>query len=241
MRTDPIDLEIAGSLIRVICRSPKASTILRSALEDHLVDEPATPGFVLNEPERGGGFHTLLDRSGFILARTRTPDESVAILGSHLAALLPPPAGTVRIRMRALLRSDGAVVLAAFPLFTVPPVVERRLERSDHRLIDRLAVDMASDGCLLMTPMPWSLLSTDHGSGHAQVPDGPLKVHATLVPMDSSTVPSLAGVVAFLAREISPLATRQERLSIAERLASNVVLPVDLESRSARYEALGRV
>ena len=239
MGTETLDLQISGSRVRVICENPSSSALLRSALADHLIDEPAEPGFVLKNPERKGGLHILVDRSGFVLGRTRTSEECLGILGSHLAAFVPPPANTTRIHMRALIGDDASAVLAGFPLFVSPPLVERRLERASHRMIDRLAVDIALEGALEMSQTPWPALAELHRvGGHAPAPDRALRIAAILVPHGASARPSFAAAVSFIATMVSTHATQHDRIALAEKIASAKVISVDANERSARYAAL---
>ena len=241
MGTETIDLQISDARIRVICENPASSALLRLALADHLIEERSEPGFVLKNPDRKGGLHILLDRSGFVLGRTRTSEECVAILGSHLAAMVPPPTNTTRIHMRALIGNDSLAVLAAFPLFASPPLVERRLERASHRVIDRLAVDIAPNGVLEMSPTPWPALADLHRvAGHASAPDEAFGIAAILVPHGASARPSLAAAVSFIASTVSTHATQHDRIALAEELAAAKVISVDANERSARYAALSR-
>lgn len=239
MRADAIDLNIAGTAVRVICQDLDAIPLLREALADHLIDEPAPLGFSLQMPARENGLQVVVDRSGLVLGRVRTTEESLAVLGSHLAAFLPPPPGTVRMILRALLGDDSTASLAAFPLFVDPPVVERRLERAAHRMIDRLVADLRVDGTLELSPTPWPALAGSDGvAGHAAAPPAPVDVTRLLIPQLADEKPSQAAVVASLACVTAPGAPQHDRLELAERLAAGPVVSVPIAKRGAQYEAL---
>lgn len=107
MRTDALDLDIAGVRMRVVCEDPAGLAFLGAALADHLVDEPAPLGFSLRIPSGRTSFHVLVDRAGSVLARLGSTEDALAVLGSHLAAFIPPPPGTIRLRAQALLREIG--------------------------------------------------------------------------------------------------------------------------------------
>jgi len=239
VRTETLNLQLEGTRIGILSEVPEATALLRSSLADHLIDDPADIGFVLQEPSRPGGLYILIDRSGFVLGRTRLVDDCVAILGSHLAAFMPRPAGTLRVRMRALLRDDVVATLAGFPVFETPPVIERRLEQLGYNIVDRLAVDLYPDGTLAMSPTPWPVLARLHDvGGHSPAPDVRVPVTATLIPQLGSFEQSQATLVSFVAGTVDA-DSRDHTLDLAERLAQDAVL-VDLNDRSARYDVLRR-
>ena len=235
-----LDLDIFGTRIRVLCEDAAAVAVLHTALAEHLISEATPHGFSVKVPQRTNGLHVLMDRSGLILGRTQTIEECVALLGSHLAALVPPPPGTTRVRMRALVREDLTAVLACFPVFAAPPLVERRLDRAHYRIIDRLAVDLSPEGGLRMTATPWPALAELHHSvpGHAPAPDVDASVTGILVPSVGPEPPSTAGLVSFIAGSVSPGISHAERISFAEQLASFPVVTVESGNRSAAYLAL---
>ena len=129
-------------------------------------------GFVLKAPKVDTGLHLLIDRSGLVLARCRTWQECVAVLGEHLATFVPPPANTVRVHMRAIIRkatSGRDAILAIFPLLSIPPLIERQLERRSQAIVDRLAVDISPDCVLDLAAMPWpELLTGAQAAGHIE-------------------------------------------------------------------------
>ena len=239
MRADTIDLNIDGHRVRVICEDPDGVTTLRSALVEHLDDEPAPVGFALRRPTADKGMWVLLDRSGFVLARSRTSNEALAVLGSHLAGLVKPPEHTVRVRCRALLAHDASAILAGFPLFVDPPLVERRLERESHRMIDRLAIDIGQGGMLEMSPTPWpELAALPTVTGHTSAPPSPTPIRAMCVSQAADEPPSIGALVAFLAQAVSHRCDRAERLDLAERLATGIIVGVSPHDSSASYRAL---
>lgn len=212
--------------------------MLRTALSDYVTAEEALAGFVLQAPNNHSKLHVLLDRSGFVLARTRSVEDCVAIVVSHLAVFLPQPPETIRLNMRALVNQDSEVTLACFPLFVDPPLTERRVERTSHRIIDRLAVDLNLDGTLQMTPMQSSISSSARTTpGHTPAPLKACNVVATLLPQSSVEPPSVAAAVALLAASMST-GTRIQRIALAERLTMKSLRPVQIMDRSARYAAL---
>ena len=214
--------------------------MVRSIFADYLTDSPAPLGFAIQAPSGKTSLHVVVDRSGFILGRARDITDSVAVLASHLAALMPPPNGTVRLRARAFLRDDNTAVLAGFPLFTDPPVVERRLKRESCRVIDRLAVDLGSDGFLGFSPAPWNAKEDPYPIvGHATAPTEPIAVARLLQPQVSSTALTEAAKVAFVASISSSAMTRADRLTTSEQLVSRFeVVGLRVDDRSARYEML---
>jgi len=238
VRTDAIDLDIAGRRVRVVCEDPAGISLLSSALADHLVAEPAPVGYSLQVPAGNKKLLVVLDRSGFILARTKTIEEGVAVLGRHLGALLQPPKGTIRIRARVLVGGDNRLVLAGFPLFVEPTVVERRLERASHRMVDRLVADLHPDGTLQMSAAPWlALTGLRDVPGHAPALFEPTELTRVLLPRTGNEDSSRASVVSFLAAAMSPAASISDRFALAERLSEKCV-GVPLGDRAARYAAL---
>lgn len=237
MGTDTIDVEVGETRLRIISRAPELTDQLRAALVDQLVDEECEPGFVVDHAATHGALFTLVDRTGFILARSRTVGGCRSAVLSHLAALLPPPDGTIPARMRALIR-DGQAVLAAFPLLTTPPVIERRLQRTGWGLVDRMIVTLTPESDLHLARTPWSMTSDrDIALGHALEPDGPIEVARVLIPGGPGLQPSEAGVVAFLAALFDGSSSRDVRLDVAERLASRAST-VATDDAGALYAAL---
>jgi hypothetical protein len=238
VRTDAIDLLIGSTSLRVLCDDPVGTATLRSALADQLVAEPSPVGFALRAPTDSQGFHVLLDRSGYVLARVRSIDECLAVLSSHLEAFLPPPPDTVRMRARAVLRSDGGVALVAPPLMVGVAMVERRLQRASLRVIDRLVVDLGADATLLATAPPWTSFGAPRGAaGHAPAPRGGARVEKVVVPQLQYEELSRADVVAFLASVASGL-PHVDRLALADCLTSTRVVVTPVGDMGAAYAAL---
>ena len=238
MRADAIDLDIAGTRLRVVCEDPAALATLRSALADHLIDEPAPMGFAMCVPADASNFHVLLDRSGFVLARVRRSEEGLAVLGSHLEALFPPPAGTMRVRARAILLEESTAALAVFPLAFRQPLIEGRLVQSSLRVVDRLMVDIGPEITLqpAASPLP-GLSGLPLPAGHSPVPVEPTPISVVLVPQ-LGTEPTQAALVAFLAARTLSGASRSERLALAEGLFRERLVVVPLGDPAALYAAL---
>ena len=240
MRTDAIDLEIFGTRLRVICEDQRGVGVLRSALAEHLIGEPAPLGFALRAPKGRDHLYVLLDRSGFVLGRSRSADECLAVLAGQLGVFVPAPIGTTRLRMRALVGENSEAVLAPFPILASPPMVERRLDRAKHRMIDRLAIDVTSDGRLQMSHSPWPALANLHlPPGHMRATnDHPIT--AVLAQTMSEAPPSRAGLSWLLAASATSDSTPDFVLTLAERLSGIAGLSVDLNRPSTVYEVLSR-
>ena len=188
-------------------------------------------------------FHVLMDRSGSVLARVRSSEEGLAALGSHLAGLMPLPAGTIRISARAFLTDESTAVLAAFPHFIRDPVVERKLEQASLRLVDRLVVDVRPDTTMVMSPTPWPALSDLPAAvGHAPAPIAPTAIRTVIIPPLPLPYdkPSQADVVSFLAAITGAGAPRADRLELADRLAATDVVTVPPGDHAALYATLRR-
>jgi hypothetical protein len=248
VETAPIDLEVNGSAIRVVCSDPGGAEILRQALAAHIVARDTPLGFVLNAPSKKGKLTTLTDRCGFVLARTRALEQALAVLGGHLSALLSPVPGTIRLKMRAVASPDGAVALAAFPLFAAPPVTERRLERTGWRIVDRLVVDVRVDAGaraqLQLVDVPWPALATlDPGPGHARPATQPSVLGALLLPaLPGEPPPSEAAVVHALATAAVGSASLEASMAAAEALARAVPhVAVSLDEPNVLYDALTKL
>ncbi len=217
MRADALDLSIGEHQLRVVLPDGGSLAILADAFRDYLMDEPAPPAFRVKPPDGQGDFYVLLDRSGFILARSRTSEGCMAVLGGILAGLEPVPAGSVRLPLRAVANDEG-VVLASFPLFRVPALIERRLERIGYRIVDGLMVDIDQDLLLSRSAPKWA------GSQAPQLPPGHCddkidrsEVSAVLMPRVGSVAPTRAQSIAFLAA--GDPSFRNQSLDVAERLA----------------------
>ena len=200
--------------------------------------EPAPLGFVLKPPDGRTGLHSVIDRSGLVLGRARTWRECVAVLAEHLASFAPTPPGTIRTSMRAVIRGEGSArgaVLAGFPLLTLPPLIERQLERRGQCVIDRLAVDMTLHGELLLSALPWPELRPADPVGHCGANASGTPIEAVLLPSDLGTSYYHHQLVALIACAITSLAP-EEALNVAEHLTdrAHVVLMNDVQARLTR-------
>lgn len=238
MGVDSINIDLFGFRLSVVSEDPRSSAVLRSALADHIVDQRFDPGFLLRAPRGDEKFFVLLDRSGLVLCRSRTSGGCLASLASHLAACAPPPAGTYRIHARVLVDDVGGGVLAAFPLFTIPTMTERQLERVGHRMVDRLAVDLTDEGVLTAVETPWpELAALSFPTGHSPATNGSSRITRILLPQVADVAPNRAETVALLAAAIAGLSV-QDRVAAATTLTELPMVGVPVHSKSARYEAL---
>lgn len=243
-RVTPVSVEVAGHPIRVACGTRRVARRLRSSLSLPTAPDDAPLGFVVKAQRRGLDGYQLVDRGGFTLGTARRVDEAVDMVGSHLAALLPVGAGRVRLRVRALLREDRAV-LCLFPLLFAPPPDEAHLEELGWRLLDRLVVDVDVDtGAVVADPAPWAVLrAMSPALGHAGRLERPASVAGLLVPQPDGAAarPSRAQLVATLGAE-AVSGERADVLTTAARLVSGC--PVDqvtLGAPSGLEAALGRL
>lgn len=241
--TEQINLEIGGNRVRVACDQPAGTRKLRTALSEHVHDLESPLGFVLSGPTSRQGFFVVKDRSGYVLGRSTLLEHAVAVLAGHLTAFIPPPHGSIRANLRAILRRDGTVTCFAWPLFFAPPVVERRLHSLGYAVIDRLVVDVdAQSGRLTQQPPPWpSLCHLDQGIAHVQPSAEPLPITSLMWGTVPDPMPTTrAQTVGYLASAFkaapSPLT-----LDLCERLASEIaIIQVPLVDRNSAYKALSR-
>ncbi len=164
LATEGLSLRFGDKVVRVACDSRRGARKLRDALADHLVhegegaEEPPL-AFVLTAPQGLKRNHQLTDRSGFTLSSGRRLDPGLRALASHLTALVPPAAGSVRIRARALV-ADGRTLVCLPPLLYMPPPDDRTLRGDGLCVIDRLALDVEIDtGRMVNPPIPWPSLA----------------------------------------------------------------------------------
>ncbi len=222
----PVDIELGGVGLRVASDDPGLATRLADALAEHAVGEAQPLGFMLHAPEDERGFYMVTDRSGFVLGRTRTLDQALAVTGGHLSVLVPPPEGTLRLRLRAVVSSrDGSVKLVTWPLLAAPPAVERRLEASRHRIIDRVAVDIDPlSASLRLSPVPWPALAhLDPGPGHVAPGADPRRVRALLaVAFPGAAEPTPGQVAHALAAAAIGVVDRDRLLDAAAEIASSI-------------------
>ena len=238
MRADAVDLDIFGNYVRVICAAESEATQLRSDLSGHAVGGPVPVGFIMRPPQPNSKLHVLLDRSGFVLGRSRTSEASLSILKEHLGVFVPPPSTTLRLRMRALLGDDSEVVLVDASLLSTPPVAERRIRREGFQIIDRLAIDIDPSSGLELMPTPWAALSRADRVGHAETPRAPAPVSGVVVTSSSAEAPTKASRVARIAANFSSKSTISTRLDAAEWLASLPSAHVSFNDPAGIYPAL---
>jgi hypothetical protein len=238
VRTDAVDLELGDHRVRVVCDDADGIEVLRSALVDHVIDQPAPVGFAVRAPSTINGFHVVLDQAGLVLGRLRSSDDALAVLAGHLAGLLPPPAGTVRVRGRVFAADDATASLVCFPLFLTPPAVERRLDRDSICLIDRLAIDVTPDATFRVGPIPWPELAGASPAGHRAQLDEPLTVGRVVVAHSGPhelTWPEMVAAVAATTVGVS----REACFDVAEALAATRFVRVDTNDTAAQYAAIG--
>lgn len=225
-RVVPVGLEIAGQPIRVACSSRKVARRLHAAVDAPRAPDDAPLGFLVRAARRGLDGYELVDRGGLSLGSARRVDEVVAMISSHLAGLLPAAPGHVRIRARALVRGDQAV-LCTFPLLLVPPPHVQSLTSLGYLLLDRLVVDLdMTSGCLVADPAPWSKVAAlTQAPGHVGGLTNPVPVRGVVLasPGDAAARPSPAHVVAALAAE-AVHGERADVLSAATLLGQRCVL-----------------
>lgn len=226
MKTDPLDLEINGQLVRIVCEDPDAAALLHDALRAEATPVEAPLGFSLSAPSQNQPMYVLTDRAGYVLARTRVREQALAIIAGHLSALEAPGPDTVRFRTRALAGPGDSVVLAPWPVLYVPPVAERRLAPSGYRLIDRLCIDLdQASQTLCPTEVRWDALrSLDPGPGHlASLGPGPWPV-TTLLSLghEGSLAPTAAQSVHFLASLAVQNQDHAQILDVVEQIGSGI-------------------
>lgn len=234
-----MDLDLWGHRVRVRAGVPEAASVLRDALADHVLPDAVPLGFALKPPDSPKGLHSLVDRSGLVLARARSWQECVAVLAEHLATFAPPPAGTIRTTMRAVIRGDGAertAVLAAFPLLSLPPLVERQLAQRDQRVVDRLAIYMDPNGALALSALPWTALRAQDPIGHCGAGANGTPVTAILVPTGPGASIRRHQIVALISSTFTDV-TAETALNMAEQFV-DVARAVPMSDVAARRRAL---
>lgn len=220
----PVNLEIGGTRLRVACTSRRLARRLRRALDAHVITEPAPLGFMIRSPRRGRLGHSLVDRCGFSLGEAQRQEQALSMIGSHLSALLPPPDGTLRLRVRALVKGDNAT-LVAWPLLFVQSIQETEIAAAGYAMVDRLAmdIDLATNAVRNSSP-PWALGDRSAFSGHSSAGAQPLPIVQIAVAAPSAgSAPSSAQAVALLASEL--LGNQREA---ALRLAHSLIASDDV-------------
>jgi hypothetical protein len=199
---------------------------------------PCELAFVVRAPSADERFFVLLDRSGVVLGRTRELDQCLAILARHLGVFLPRPMSTTRFRARALRYADDTATVALSPLCLVPPPVERRLEASGCRLIDRIAVDLDASCGIRTTDEPWSTEPSDV-PGHVGSAAG-VTVTSLIVPGTDAAPPTDGGVAAMLASPIVAGDDRHAALAAVTELVDLDVAVVAIDDQAELYRVLRR-
>lgn len=234
-----MDLDIFGAGVRVLCDEAGAAETLRTRLADHVSAAPAAPSFVIQSPERGRRLHMLLDRSGFVLARSTDVAGCVESLLAHLGAFVPVPDDVFRIHStRALVGENGDAVLMMFPLGSSPPLVERRLLRAGFAVVDRLVVDLHGDASLALVAPPWGVGGDKVIDGHLSMVRDDHHIGTVMVPTAGGSF-STAQVVATLASSMGADSHGVDaRITLADALVRANPVAVHLDERSALYRAL---
>ena len=181
----------------------------------------------------------VLDRSGLVMGRTRSADQCAGILTRLLDSFSPARTESVRFRFRVLLDRNDEAVVAAFPLFIEPALVERRLQRVGFRMVDRLHADIgfAADGSVVALPSSsqFSTLFPDC-MGHTGTRRSPARIKAILWVGERSI--TRAGSVLQAASAASESGERAAVLRYAEALAGVPAANLALNSSSDPYTAL---
>ena len=157
--------------IGVACYPPRLSRRLQKMLGNQFEVTPGDVddvGFVLTGPTGFQRTSRLTDRSGFVHSESRSTDEVLAALASHLTALLPPPPDTVRFRL-AVLTNDTALFLCLPPLVYIPATDFEEIDAAGVRVVDRLVADIDAKTGQLVPPRSSWLSGVDLGRGHAGV------------------------------------------------------------------------
>lgn len=217
-----LDLSIAGRAVRVMCADDDLLAAVRAGLAGCVTSTKAPLGFVLQVPTTRTRLYVLTDRIGVVLGRTRDRDHALAMLAGHLDAFQPAPDGAMRLQARAVILSDGAAVLAPWPLLVAPPVSEHRFERIGCRVVDRLWVDVdPAAPALDLHPLPWEgSRPLDPGPGHVAAMSDPSSVRGLMLPDRSTTeLPSSAQLVHHVASLVVGREDRAWVLDAAHALA----------------------
>ena len=242
MGAESIDIELNGSPLRIMCSDPEGTARIRSALYEHLIDEPAPIGFSLQAPTEEQRLFVLLDRSGFVLGRSRRLEDALSTLGGHLAAFLPAPPGTVRLRLRAILDHHDRAVVAIPPLLTLPPLVERRLASLGCRIVDRMVLDLDAAGCVHAPRSNWQgIANLEDGSGHVSGLRQSAHVAALLLPGAVDGTTSRAQVVHAVASTAVQSDQRKLCLDVAEAISDQIAIAVDPGRPEIVYQALANL
>jgi hypothetical protein len=240
-RVEEVNLEVGGREIRIACHSSSVARRIRRALQEHLIAHRAPLGFMLRSSRRHPRRLVLVDRSGLVIGTASGGRQALAMLGSHLSALLPVPDGGVRLRVRALVQ-EGRATLCQWPLLFVPPLDEPSVAAAGYAVVDRLAVDLdVATGAMVNLSGPWpSAGATSTAAGHVVATAEPIPVDRLLVAAPAgSALPSAAQLVTDLAAEAiggEPAEVLAASEAVVRRARAELVDP----SGAGVYAALGR-
>ncbi|MCP3909521.1 MAG: hypothetical protein GY713_01065 [Actinomycetia bacterium] len=173
-------------------------------LADLIVDDDgAEVGLVLQPPTDENGLHTLVDRSGVLLARCRDADSLAEQTTAFVRNLAARPAGATPFSLRAVETPAG---LAVCPLWAAVSLASAQslLERKGARVLPGLRVWLDAQGRAVTAGnvIPARLVATNAASQDAPTP---------------------AQVVQFLASAASTTADRQAALDSAVAVVTNGV------------------
>ena len=238
-----INLRIGEQNIGVACQDPTGEAAIRATFVDLLTNDEAEIGFLLSCPEDRDGLHVLSDRTGYVVARLRTMEQALMTLGQHLSVFLAPPLDSFRLQLRALVSTTDEVTLFPWPLLYTPPLIERRLQKTGHRVIDRLVADVDGAGASLVA----SRLATpdleigEPAVGHRGPPDSPLPITSVM----QCTAPGMgAPSEAQLVQSLSPINDGSHSVASCFELAQNLresleIVGVPITEQHAIYRVLG--
>ena len=220
MRTAPIDLQLGGAKLRVVCGDPEGSVRLRAALARYLIDEPAPLGYVVEAASPDNRLTVVMDRSGVILGRTTDTDAALGILHGILASVVAAER-TERplLTARVIVTPSGGAHLLLPPLGLARPLIERRLERSGYSILDSALTGVDATGHLAAVEPLTSDLPVRTARGHTAPWAGTRWVERISALQSEAADWSEARRVATLASALTGPAARERLLTMAERLA----------------------
>ena len=233
----PVDIDVNGLAVRIVVDHADGAVKLRKAFEPYLTDTPGEFGFVVEAPGPDQKLFRLVDRTGIALARSRNAEHVLASVAGHVASLVAAPSpAVVRLRSRAIVNDRGEVTLLAPPIGMVPPLIERRLERSGYSILDQTVLSLTSD--LAVQPVAALGPFSDAGPAHVTHWAEPMKVTRVLVPAGTGLEGSPAWAAAMLANAM--LGSREAVFNAAVAIGERCALePVDTMVRGSLYNVLG--
>ncbi len=135
-----------GQPLRILVDPGGPAAELTAELTDLIVDDDtAEVGMVLQPPKDENGLHTLIDRSGILLARCRDAGSLVEETVAFVRNLAPRPADATPFALRAVETPAG---LAVCPLLVAVSLASARspLERKGARILPGLRVWLDTKG-----------------------------------------------------------------------------------------------